>query len=469
MAAASQKPFPPRSRCVFTSAGDRNAVAGWLPPGGERGFDLCVAFYGQDDARFAEISRLADRAWRIKGGKAQNLRALVQAGELDLSPYSHVWLPDDDLLLDPQDVPRLFYLAEHFGFWVSQPAFERSGRVSYPHTAVARERAQVRLVSFVETTCPLFRRDKLEEFLGVFDGSLSGWGLDLWFGHVLGAEVPGRFGVIDAVTVFNPHERQKPGGFREISALRSDAARIREYQIAAARHGILRRPVSVFGAKPLPEGLADGHTPPRPRPRFPRPTDLTLTDAEQEVLTAALTPPPRVAMQWGVDGITASILRAGAELVVATEDNVPWANSCRRDPALAAAHASRRLIFAAAGARPPPPAAAAPRSAPPLFAGDSAWEVLADRGAWPDLLVVPPAALACALGELGRASPGATRPPPRVLVASPPGAAAGAPPEAAAWRTAKAAGGLRLLAPADPPADTPRRRSEAVRRRCCAT
>jgi len=127
--------------------------------------------------------------------------------------------------------------------------------VSYPLTAAAENRAQVRLTSFVEVTCPLFRREELERFLAVFDGTLSGWGLDLWFGHVLGADIPGRFGVIDAVTVCNPHDRQKPGGYREISQLRPDAERVQEYLRAEQAHGIRQRPARVFGSLPLPCGL----------------------------------------------------------------------------------------------------------------------------------------------------------------------------------------------------------------------
>lgn len=201
----------------------------------------------------------------------------MRAGEIDLSRYSHVWLPDDDLLLDPQDIPRLFDLAEHFGFVVCQPARDPLGRVSHPHTAVDRTRGEMRLVNFVEMTCPLFRRESLEEFMQAFDGSLSGWGLDLWFGHVLGAGIPGRFGVIDAVTVFNPHERQKPGGFREIAALKADSERKQEYLQAAERHGSGRRADSAPLARcrcPTAGGRRTRRTPTRRASRA-RPTSLS--------------------------------------------------------------------------------------------------------------------------------------------------------------------------------------------------
>jgi hypothetical protein len=428
-----------RRRCVFTSAGDRNVVAGWLPPDGARDFDLFVAFYGEDEARFAELCRLADRVWRIKGGKAQNLRALVLSRELDLSPYTHVWLPDDDLLLAPADIPRLFDLAEHFGFAVCQPAFDPLGKVSYPLTAAAENRAQVRLTSFVEVTCPLFRREELERFLAVFDGSLSGWGLDLWFGHVLGADIPGRFGVIDAVTVFNPHDRQKPGGYREIATLKPNAERVLEFTRAAEAHGIKRLPVKVFRTTPLPPGWLDSNPPPATRPAVPSPTDLSLSPAEREVLDAALTPPPRVAVQWGADGITAALLLAGTDLVVAVDDNAPWVRSCRHTPILAPACAADRLLFASSRTRPD----ATARSS--FGAPGTAGQVLAERGAWPDLLVLPEARLRSALAKLHRASLSRNgRPDPRVLLT----AAEGTPGDPGPpWRTVQAAGRFRLLAP----------------------
>ena len=320
-------------------------MAGWLAAGGERDFDLLVAFYGDDDERFAELCRIADRIWRIKGGKAQNLRSLILSGQIDLSPYSHVWLPDDDLIPDPRDIPRLFDLAEHFDFWVCQPAFDPLGRVSFKPTATATERDRVRLVNLVEMTCPLFRRDALETFLAVFDGSLSGYGLGLWFGHVLDAEVPGRFGIIDAITVFNPHERHKAGGFREIEALKRRADRIREYQVVAARHGIVRRPLRQFGVRPLPQGWRAANPPRVDPPRFPRPTDLALDEDEARFLAGVMTPAPSVVVQAGMDGVAAVALNAGAGLVVAVDDSLPWLQSCRADPALARPLAEGRLVL----------------------------------------------------------------------------------------------------------------------------
>lgn len=368
----------------------------------------------------------------------------MRAGEIDLSRYSHVWLPDDDLLLDPQDIPRLFDLAEHFGFVVCQPARDPLGRVSHPHTAVDRTRGEMRLVNFVEMTCPLFRRESLEEFMQAFDGSLSGWGLDLWFGHVLGAGIPGRFGVIDAVTVFNPHERQKPGGFREIAALKADSERKQEYLQAAERHGI-RQPgrFRALGALPLPEGWRAANPPHPAPPRVPRPSDLSLCEADRAVLAAALTPAPSAALPWGVDGITAALLAAGTGLVVAAEESQIWLRSCRHDPPLAQAFADRRLL---AVQHAPRQAAARGLAAPVASHAAAAAAALAQRRAWPDLVVAPDAFVTPLLAALETAFHGTRRRPmPRILATSC-GRSAAAPGSAA--RHLLAAGErLRLLAP----------------------
>ena len=35
---------------------------------------------------------------------------------------------------------------------------------------------------------PTFQRDKLMEFLAAYDGSLTGWGIDWWYGNFFKAD-----------------------------------------------------------------------------------------------------------------------------------------------------------------------------------------------------------------------------------------------------------------------------------------
>lgn len=229
--------LPVRRRLVFTSAGDRHGLAGWLPKGG-RDWDLLVAYYGDDPATYDWLAAHADQVVRRKGGKIQNLWSLWREEPALLAPYDHVWVADDDLVpREPEDIGRLFAVAEALDLWVCAPAFDPAGKMSFPATLPDDGGQDIRLVNFIEVTCPLFRRDKLESFLGVFDGSLVGYGIDKWYSHHLGADQCLAFGLVDRIVMLNPTDAMK-GGVREINRLQPLRDRVAEFEAACRRVGV---------------------------------------------------------------------------------------------------------------------------------------------------------------------------------------------------------------------------------------
>lgn len=126
---------------------------------------------------------------------------------------------------------------------------------------------------------------------------------------------------------------------------------------------------------------------------------------------------------------------------MAVEPDGAWLRSCLADRAFAAAHGAGRLVFVT-GSPPESPGAPAPAASP--------WQALAERAAWPELLIVPGLAMPAALAGLADAMAGGPgRAMPRLLTLSEPGAPAGCPaPAGAAWRSIHAAGRLSLLAAA---------------------
>lgn len=378
-----------RRNCVFTSAGDRNAVAGWLDAARPRDFDLLVAFYGDDEDRFAELQSLADRVWRIRGGKMQNLLSLVGSGEIDLRAYDRVWVPDDDLILDPADVPRLFDLAERYDFWVCQPAFDPQGRVSWPVTRVAELRDQVRLTDAVEITCPLFRSDKLRAFLGEFDGSLVGWGTDHWYGHVLGATWSGRFAVLDAITVRNPRTTAKAGGYREIDRLQSNDDRVAAWMAAAAARGMRAAPGQTIAALPLPPGWREAN--PLPEPPPPLFGGRTMSRDETAMFRRLLQPAPACYLEWGLGRSTLIALQSGARHVVSVESDPALISAAREHPAVMRAERAGRLRILHADIGPTR-RWGAPGSWKPIPAWSrypaAPWAPLTAQKLWPRLVLV---------------------------------------------------------------------------------
>jgi hypothetical protein len=148
--------------------------------------------------------------------------------------------------MNSDQISKMFLIAEQFGFWVCQPAFADSGKISHQ---ITRQQTKdcIRIVNFVEVTCPLFQRDKLEAFMRVYDGSLTGWGIDFWFANILDARRRARFAVVDRVVVVNRKDEDKPGRFREIDLLQPARERQSQWTHSGIATGLSNGPTKRSG------------------------------------------------------------------------------------------------------------------------------------------------------------------------------------------------------------------------------
>jgi hypothetical protein len=156
-----------------------------------------------------------------------------------LARYDAIMVMDDDIVIDATGITRLFEIRRELDLWALQPAFRLAGKVSWDITAV-HATAKLRYTNFIENACPLFRRDKLEAFMAVYDPELVGYGVDWWFLHTLGTELDNRVAVVDEVTCINPYDRSK-GGVREIDTLQSHEKRKEAWERMKARYGLHER------------------------------------------------------------------------------------------------------------------------------------------------------------------------------------------------------------------------------------
>lgn len=101
--------------------------------------------------------------------------------------YSYVWVCDDDIRMAATQIDEAFAIAERCMFWIAQPAFLPEGKNSHGPSIYVGCQCDYRIVNFVESSVPIFRRDKLAEFLKVYDGSLTGHGIDFWYMNFFGA------------------------------------------------------------------------------------------------------------------------------------------------------------------------------------------------------------------------------------------------------------------------------------------
>ncbi len=144
---------------------------------------------------------------------------------------------DDDVRIGARGISRLFEIRSERDLWVLQPAFSPLGKFSWPITR-ARPSSLLRFTSYVDVTCPLFRRDKLDQFMKVYDPVLAGYGIDWWFLEVLGPALEGKVAVVDEVPCVNPFHVFKGRGAREIDRLEPARARVAAWKEIKARYGI---------------------------------------------------------------------------------------------------------------------------------------------------------------------------------------------------------------------------------------
>jgi hypothetical protein len=203
-----------------------------------------VAYYGDSDREFSELSELCNYSYRTNGFKYQNLKKLLVEDPRFFDRYSHVWACDDDIVMSTPQINQAFELTDELGFWVAQPALLGEGRNSHWITCFAGPHWDYRIVNFVENGLAIFRRDKLIEFLTIYDGALIGFGIDWWYGNLFQADEFGRFAIIDKIRVINPRHRDKGGG--EIERQRAWPLREADWEKVRTKYGLAEYPHKVF-------------------------------------------------------------------------------------------------------------------------------------------------------------------------------------------------------------------------------
>ena len=222
----------PRSKhLVFTSAGDHSSIRHWLK--GEQRFDLWICYYGDEEGRFRDES---DFYLARKDGKFSNLHYVYQHWKDILDHYDAIWVADDDIIITGSAIGQLFEIRAKYDLWLLQPAFGLLGKLSHVITRV-EPFSLMRYTNFVEMTCPMFRRDKLDDFMTVFDPVMVGWGTDWWFLQITKADTEGKVAIVDGIPCINPYDVFK-GGMREVLRLQDTPSRLKIWETMKAKHGI---------------------------------------------------------------------------------------------------------------------------------------------------------------------------------------------------------------------------------------
>jgi hypothetical protein len=148
----------------------------------DRQYDVGVNYYAEPHPEdiFRTEAEVVFAGGRSKMQGAKQFLELTGLHEV----YEGVFFLDDDIefLFNPDD---FFALCQKYSLDLAQPALtpdcaEAIG-LTRQHPGLV-----LRTTNWVEVMAPFFRRDFLREMLHSFDMTISGWGLDIYWGHNLG-------------------------------------------------------------------------------------------------------------------------------------------------------------------------------------------------------------------------------------------------------------------------------------------
>jgi hypothetical protein len=194
-----------RRNLVVVNAGDTSLHPRWLNEASSRNFDMFVSYFGNVPDKFRAG---ADYYENLAGLKWPTLARLCSQRQELFSMYDAFWFPDEDILADTRTICRMFDLFHASNLWLAQPALGAGSFATYKELLQIRH-ARLRFTDFVEVMCPLFNRQALAVLNFTFSLSVSGWGLDLLWPHLLNYPED-RIGILDETPVI--HTRRVGSG-----------------------------------------------------------------------------------------------------------------------------------------------------------------------------------------------------------------------------------------------------------------
>lgn len=174
---------------------------------GERTFDVLLNHY---DRRPDTPNTAADIVIYQRGTKTTAIAQLLETEPNLLTDYEAVLFLDDDIQLTKQQLEMLFASMTDDDLDLAQPSLSPESDCIWPVFKQPNVGDGLRRVNSVEIMMPCLSRRALQEVGWVFAESVSGFGVDLLFGHLLSTRYGARAGVLGSVVA--RHEKHIDDG-----------------------------------------------------------------------------------------------------------------------------------------------------------------------------------------------------------------------------------------------------------------
>jgi hypothetical protein len=181
---------------------DDTFIKNWVK--GKPEFDLLLLYYGDNLEIAKTYLKLTPNVYYAKGEKYHLIKSIFTSHKELLEKYEYFWLPDDDILLETEQINKLFRLSNQYSLQICQPSVV--GHISHNITKPI-ENVVLRYTNFVEVMAPLFNRETFIKLSETFNYNQSAWGYDYLWPHLLGYPKD-KIAIIDDIVM----EHTKPVG-----------------------------------------------------------------------------------------------------------------------------------------------------------------------------------------------------------------------------------------------------------------
>ncbi len=199
-------PARTRTALVVCQAGRGGLFKGWAAAT-ERDWDLLMNYF--DSA--GHCPGLGEYAVFQKGTKFTAMRTLLERFPEVLGRYDHVLFLDDDIATTAADLNALFAECRRHALDLTQMSLTQGSACNWKHLFKRQGQSEPRQVSAVEIMMPVFSRRALGWIKPTLGKSVSGFGLDLVWGHIV-AQNGGRTAVLDRVAATHARAVDQSGG-----------------------------------------------------------------------------------------------------------------------------------------------------------------------------------------------------------------------------------------------------------------
>ena len=195
-----------RPALVVCQAGRNKLIDDWAHSA-DREWDLFMNYYDATGLRHG----LGEYAVFQKGTKFSAMKLLLDRYPEIFGAYEHILFLDDDIATTAQALNDLFAACQRDALDLAQMSLTRGSACNWPHLFSRNGVDGPRKVSAVEIMMPVFSRRALRWIAPTLGQSISGFGLDLVWGQLVGKR-GGRIAVLDGISATHLRGVDQAGG-----------------------------------------------------------------------------------------------------------------------------------------------------------------------------------------------------------------------------------------------------------------